>query len=622
MADELVVTGVLKIDNSPVKQVEAEGKKLEKAVNKIEGATQKVDKEQKKAFGGFKKKVNGVTSATETLNGKLKNTSKKARSIKEEVKNLAKGFIALNAIKNATTTLASFEDEMLRVKALTGATAIEYAILSKEARNLGASTAFSASDVARAQGNLAQSGFKTNEILAMTGSVLSVASASQLDLATSSEIVSKSLRIFRLEASESGRVADVLAKGQATSAANTRFLSSALNNAGASAKAMGYDIEDVVAIVGQIAPAFAEGSSAGTSVNAMLRDMTKNKDKLEKLGVVITDSSGNFRDFTDIMSDYEKATKSMTASEKKETQAKIFGDEAQKGVNSILAAGTKNIKEYEKQLRSSKGVASATAKIMESGLGGSLRGLKSATEGLAIGFATTLQPVLMATIEGITTLISITTKAFEVINKYDFLQSLAAGLITATIAVKTLTFAFNLLNISNPFGWIALGVTGITLLEKKFKVFSRSFKWVKGLFSSDSKTESATDKVQVQEKLATGTRSAKGGLTLVGERGPELVNMPAGAEVFNNSDTRNIYNSYDNRNIPQGAEVFNSNDTRNIYNSSNKQNKSFVVQGDTITLNVSVNSSNGDDITQKIKDALEQHVERKRSRMVAMYKGV
>ncbi len=45
------------------------------------------------------------------------------------------------------------------------------------------------------------------------------------------------------------------------------------------------------------------------------------------------------------------------------------------------------------------------------------------------------------------------------------------------------------------------------------------------------------------QKFARGTAFAPGGLAVVGEGGPELVNLPRGAQVFNNQQTRDIVNN-------------------------------------------------------------------------------
>ena len=240
------------------------------------------------------------------------------------------------------------------------------------------------------------------------------------------------------------------------------------------------------------------------------------------------------------------------------------------------------------------------------------------------------------------------------------------AIIATSVATKAMTaaqWALNLALNANPVGLVIAGVAALggalyfaykksepfrkfidSMIEKGKKLFSLmmklpGFKTIKNIFSSDdeqtgnSKTETAINNVQVKEKLASGTNYTKGGLTLVGEKGAELVEMPQGAKVLNNNKTENLFKTLngttnndnkiftrnENSNI---SRVFNDNKAKTVSNVSNSSNKSFVVQGDTITLNVSVNSANGDDITQKIKDVLEQHVERKRSRMVAMYKGV
>jgi len=475
----------------------------------------------------------GARHENESLNDELRESDQEAGDLVNTIKNLAIGAAVIGGVKKATQTFIGFEDVMLRVRSLVGeAGEDQFPVLVKQAKLLGSTTAFAAREVGTAQANLAQTGFKVNEIYSATPAVLRLASAATLDMGRSSEILSKSLRLFNLEADQSVRVSDVIAKAQASSAADANFLASALFNVGSNANAMGFDIEDTTALIAAISTGFDNGSAAGTALNATLRDMAKNADQLERMGVKVADANGNFRQLEDVIMDFDKATSHMTATQRKFTTAQVFGEFAQKAVNVLLAEGAEKTVEYNKELRKATETSKMMAKIMESGLGGTIRSLLSATEGLAIEVGDFLNPAIDAGAKIITGTILVGTKFLNFLNSgsiaADVLTSaiwgvtaaygaykatalaatlqtalLSSGITFATLTSGGLTAALTLLNLTNPFGWVAIGITGLTLLYKKFKPFrdlvQKGTSFVKGIFGFGNKENNLEDNSSITQ---------------------------------------------------------------------------------------------------------------------------
>ena len=69
------------------------------------------------------------------------------------------------AISGAIRVGMDFEQSMANVKAITGATGVEFQNLSRTAKELGSSTKFTASQVAGLQTEFGKLGFSTNEIM-------------------------------------------------------------------------------------------------------------------------------------------------------------------------------------------------------------------------------------------------------------------------------------------------------------------------------------------------------------------------------------------------------------------------------------------------------------------------
>lgn len=266
MAEDITTLLVrYKQDTTELKKAKALTDQLADEIAQAEVDMDKLDKTQRKTYES------------------IVNNSKKAQNsqvgLTDSIKSMVAGYLSFNTIKQAITMFADFDDALKRTQALTGATTEQSKALEKQARDLGATTAFTASQVAVAQGNMGQAGLKVNQILEATPGILALASAGQIDLASATDMSISALNIFGLEASKATHVADLLATAQANSTGNTQWFSSAIQNAGANAKTLGYTLEDTLAILGAMAPAFKDGGSAGTALNAILRDLNKNMNK-------------------------------------------------------------------------------------------------------------------------------------------------------------------------------------------------------------------------------------------------------------------------------------------------------------------------------------------------------
>lgn len=295
----------------------------------------------------------------------------------------------------AVWTTATFDDSMSKVRALSGATGDEFDALRSKALELGSTTAHSASAASDAMGYLALAGFNTNEILAATPAMLSLASAASMDLATSADIVSDTMSAFQMEATRAGEAADIFAKIQASSNTDVMMLGEAMKYAGAAANAAGMDLAQTSAVMGVLADSGIKGSMAGTTFTSMLSDMRKNSKNgafaVGKMSVSLYDAQGNMRDLGNIMYDVEQATKGMSTAARDAAMSNIFGEQAMKGVNIMLATGSERYFELEEAAYGSAGAASEMAAIMEDNVGGAMRSMKSAIEGFMISIGDELK---------------------------------------------------------------------------------------------------------------------------------------------------------------------------------------------------------------------------------------
>ena len=168
--------------------------------------------------------------------------------------------------KQAFDTFSNFENAMMKVNTVTGASVEEFKMLTEEAKRLGATTQFTASQVADLQLVLGRKGFDPQAIKEMEGSILDLALATGEDLSLAAETVSASINAFGLETDQAGRVANTLASAAANSSIQLSTFSTAFGHAGSSAKAVGVDIEELSAMMGVLMDNGIKASKAGTGL--------------------------------------------------------------------------------------------------------------------------------------------------------------------------------------------------------------------------------------------------------------------------------------------------------------------------------------------------------------------
>ena len=312
--------------------------------------------------------------------------------------------------KTVVGITSSFEDGMLKVQSLSGATQEEYEKLSEAALNYGSSTAWTAKDVADAMGYMALAGFDTNEILESTSGMLSLASASGEDLATVTDILTDSMTGFGDGADQATRYADVLATTQAKSNTTVGALGDAFTYVSSLAGTYSYSLEDVSAALGTMANAGVKGSMAGTSLSSIITRLGTNtsgaRDAIEELGVQFYNQDGTARSLADVLVDLCNATEGMDVAQKAELASTVAGAEAQKGLLAILNQGSGAYTDLRDKLYNCSGAASDMANNMESGLGGSIRSLESAWEGFKIKIGEKIEPGVIAGLDKLTNFVS------------------------------------------------------------------------------------------------------------------------------------------------------------------------------------------------------------------------
>ncbi|MBQ7812923.1 MAG: phage tail tape measure protein [Thermoguttaceae bacterium] len=294
----------------------------------------------------------------------------------------------------AVQNFAAFDDQMRAVQAVSGSTGAEFEALTAKARELGRTTSFTAEQVASGMVELGRAGFKAPQIDAAIASAMDLSRSTQTEIPLATEIAGNALRAFDLEASEMGRVCDVLTATANNSSQTLEDLGEAFKFVAPIAKDAGTSIEDAAKIVGTLANFGIKGSLAGTAFKNIQLKMTDPdvQKRYKELGVDVVDADdGSLRNMADVLRELGAATASMPNAEKLATYKDLF---SMYGLSGGVKLTSANFTGMYDAIDNSQGTAAETAAAMDTGIGGAFRLTESALEGVKHALGDALTPTL------------------------------------------------------------------------------------------------------------------------------------------------------------------------------------------------------------------------------------
>lgn len=307
-------------------------------------------------------------------------------------KGVAATVAALGGLSVAAVKIGSdFEAQMSRVNAISGATQDEFAQLTELAKELGAETAFSASEAAAGMENLASAGFDANQIMSAMPGLLDLAAVSGGDVAAASEVAASALNAFGLEADQAGHVANVFAAAAAATNAETLDMGDAMKYVAPVAKAMGLSLEQTAAAIGIMSDAGVKGSQAGTALRGALSRLARPTDamtdKMDKLGLSFYDAEGNMISLDEQVLMLKEKFADLTQEEQNNALVTLYGQEALSGMLALIEAGPEKLNELTESFENSAGAAEEMAEKMLDNLQGDIEALGGSAETLGITFS-------------------------------------------------------------------------------------------------------------------------------------------------------------------------------------------------------------------------------------------
>ncbi len=336
---------------------------------------QELTEEQKRAAEGAGEFGNAGVQAIEAVGGAIA-----AAGITEAMKSIA------DAYMECVEVAGNFEQAMSAVEAIANSNTSEMAALTAEAKELGATTKFTAQQSANAMEYMAMAGWDAREMLNGMDGVINLAAAAGEDLAQVSDIVTDNLSAFGLKASDTAHFADVLAAAAANSNTNISIMGETFKSSSSVAGALGYSIEDVAVMVGLMANNSVKGSRAGTALrnifNGLLGGVTLTAKAFGELDYSAVNSDGSMKGLMETVEDLRGYFGQMTEAERVNNAMTIAGMRGYNGLLAILNATNEDFQSLYASINNCNGAAERMAKVKLDNLNGDITLMDSAMEAL------------------------------------------------------------------------------------------------------------------------------------------------------------------------------------------------------------------------------------------------
>tara|TARA_R110000824_G_scaffold241968_1_gene430731 strand:- start:7795 stop:10155 length:2361 start_codon:yes stop_codon:yes gene_type:complete len=318
--------------------------------------------------------VVNIGANTKKLNDELGKVRRSMRSMSNNFTAVGKSMtrsitMPLALVGGAAVKLAvEFESAMAQVKAVSGATGSEFKKLEQSAKDLGASTVFTAREVAALQLEYSRLGFSADEIIQVQEATLNLAQATGSDLAQAAEVAGATLRAYGMDAAETGKVTDIMAASFSASALNIDTFQDSMKFVAPIAKAAGVSIEETSAMLAVLANSGIKGSQAGTALRRIMQEMQGTTGTLSERFAELAAKGIGLEGSMDEVG--RRAATSLL----------------------VLTNGAGQVNELTGSFKNSEGAAKSMADVMNNTAEGGLKAMSSALEGAGIALGEVLIP--------------------------------------------------------------------------------------------------------------------------------------------------------------------------------------------------------------------------------------
>ena len=300
--------------------------------------------------------------------------------------------------KDIPDAIKAANDMHLSFKKGGNATETAMNIMEAQAKNLGATTAWSAQKVSQAMQYTGMAGWKAADNVRGLKGILDLASASGTDLARTSDIMTDAISAFGDTANDSKRYADVMTSACTSANVSVDTLGESYKYCGAVAGTMKYSVEDVTTSLAAMGNQGIKGSAAGTAMRTAMTNLAAPSDAaskaMKKLGISITDQHGKMKSWKDVVKNCQEGFSGLSKDQQAAYAKTIFGKSAMSGMLAVLNTSEKDYKKLGNTIKNSGGAADKASKTQLNNLKGQITLLKSAVEGAEIAFGNKMLPTL------------------------------------------------------------------------------------------------------------------------------------------------------------------------------------------------------------------------------------
>ena len=365
-----------------------------------------------------------------SLDKSVASVNKKLDSISNAAKTAAKvataAFAAVNVgsfVKDAVSVYTEFNQEMANTEAIAGANAAEHERLEAAAREMGKKTTKTATEASQALGYMALAGWDVNTSIQALEPVLRLSEATNMDLATCSDLVTDSMSALGLTVDELSGYLDVACKANNKSNQSAQQLMEAYIGCGGSLNNLNVDVRDSATALGVLANRGIKGSEAGNKLNTVLINLTSGTGQagkmMEKLNISAFDTEGKFIGLKETLELVNQVTRDLTEEERNAALAAIGGktqidtlNDLLAGLNTTTADGVIEWEALNQELYHSEGAMMNMANQVTDTLSGSFLRLESAVDDAKISLADTFADELKDNINGLSEYIPVLTQRF------------------------------------------------------------------------------------------------------------------------------------------------------------------------------------------------------------------
>lgn len=389
---------------------------LEKDVKEASAEMQKAGDESSKLGDALK---NGLKKGAEIAADALKAIAEKAVEFAKGAVETGMGFDA--AMSQIGATLGYTVEELNADYSTASDSAKraqdDFNMLREKAKQMGADTAFSASEAAEGLNILAMSGYSAEESCAMIKDVLDLAAAGSLGLADAAKYTSGAIKGFADDTKDAQCYADLMAKGATLANTSVGQLGEALSSGAATAASYGQDAEDLTLALLRMAEQGETGTNATTKLNRAMADLytatPQAAEALEALGVKTYDNAGNARELNTVVDELNRALSGMTEEEANAYKNTIFTANGLQAFNKMTVTSTEKVTDWSNALKDASGSAANQAETMLDNLQGDMKLFGSAAEGAKIALSDALSPALREMVQFGTDAVTSITEGFE-----------------------------------------------------------------------------------------------------------------------------------------------------------------------------------------------------------------